>query len=710
MGTRLLTRLLGVVKQNPFLRRLLGKPYVVKHRAPPQVRRGKPLVSVVIPCYNYGRFLEEAIRSVHAQTLQDVEVIVVDDGSTDSYTLQVLERVREQGLAKVIRQVNRGLPAARNTGVRHAQGIYVCCLDADDTIAPTYLEKCVLVLEQDPQVGFVYSWVRIFGDEEGAWKMPLFDPGRLLVENIVSVAAVFRKRAWQEVGGYDEQMRSGYEDWEFWIRLTKRGWAGHRIPEFLFNYRRHGKTMYHDALRKHRQLVQFIKRKHPECQNVAQFWDWWHERHVRPRRVYRRPFANYWRASIRHPSLETPPVLLGVNRLTPGRTTRFALDLARALHPAYHVHVVTFEPNVVDKPDNEQEQELAHAWQSLFFATTPCVYQLPYYSLEMHRSALLRALIARHHIRLLINWNAHFLNTQIGFIRRQNPEIRVLGFPEELLGGEDGKETRKHIQEWDEWLCLTQACTHWARQTFRLPAERVHELFPGIDMQNMFNPQQIAREDLHRLQSQYGLARQSNPSTWIVGIGDPFDVLPSLEVASFVELLEEMAIPVVVLVMGIATNREGWTRLQPLWRQQTQFVRCIPAKVLSIQDALLHYALCDIWLIPPAARQKTERNHYWLAALCEALAMETLAIVPAMEETRQIAQYGQAVFLVGKNERQTYRQALEHVFTLMPSERARRKREARQQLQRAGFTLETTRKRLQVLLEKVLQPATTQGK
>ena len=158
--------------------------------------------------------------------------------------------------------------------------------------------------------------------------------------------------------------------------------------------------------------------------------------------------------------------------------------------------------------------------------------------------------------------------------------------------------------------------------------------------------------------------------------------------------------------MGIVINQEKWAHLQTLGKQDTRFVQCLPVPILNIQEALLHYALCDVWLALPVSEKRNQP--YWLAALSEALAMETLAIVPTIEETRQIAQYGRAVFLVDKDEMQEYRQALEYVLTLMPSERTHRKREARQQLQRTGFTLEETRRQLHVLLSRVLQPATKQ--
>ena len=220
-----------------------------------------PIVSVIIPCYNYGEYLEEAIDSALEQTLQDSEVIVVDDGSTDSYTVEVLAKL-DQPRTCVIHQANTGLPGARNTGIETAKGRYICCLDADDTLEGTYLEKAVTLLESRPDIGFAYSWVRRFGDADGVWEPEDFNLKNLLSYNHVSVSAVFRRQAWEAVGGYWDDMQPGYEDWEFWIRLGAEGYPGKLIPEHLLNHRRHERSMIDDAVEQHESLVQRIRQRH----------------------------------------------------------------------------------------------------------------------------------------------------------------------------------------------------------------------------------------------------------------------------------------------------------------------------------------------------------------------------------------------------------------------------------------------------------------
>jgi glycosyltransferase involved in cell wall biosynthesis len=201
-----------------------------------------PLVSVVIPCFNLGRFLDEAVQSALAQTLPDVEVVVVDDGSTDPDTRALLADYRPPR-TRVVRSENRGLPAARNLGIRSSQGPYVCALDADDRLEPTWLEKAVDVLRADPSLAFVSHWFRAFGDEQWDWTPQRCDLPSLLDSNTVNGAALVRREVLVAAGLFDESMREGCEDWELWLRVVKGGGRGAILPEMLYAYRRRPDSM-----------------------------------------------------------------------------------------------------------------------------------------------------------------------------------------------------------------------------------------------------------------------------------------------------------------------------------------------------------------------------------------------------------------------------------------------------------------------------------
>jgi glycosyltransferase involved in cell wall biosynthesis len=195
-----------------------------------------PRVSVVIPCYNHGRYLDEAIDSVLAQTFGDFEIVVVDDGSTDAFTVDLLRGYRREK-TRVLRTVNMGLAAARNTAISAAVGEYILPLDADDRIEPTYLEQAVAVLDRDPQVAIVYCRARLFGVVDSEWLLPEYSLERMLLDNVIFCSAVFRRSDWMVVGGYDPGMVYGWEDYDFWLGIIERGGQVVRLPDILFCYR-----------------------------------------------------------------------------------------------------------------------------------------------------------------------------------------------------------------------------------------------------------------------------------------------------------------------------------------------------------------------------------------------------------------------------------------------------------------------------------------
>ncbi len=199
-------------------------------------------VSVIIPCFNHGEYLAEAVQSALDQTCPPFEVIVVDDGSNETGTLSVLEDMSQSGI-NVIRTQNNGLAAARNNGIKVAQGDYILPLDADDRIAPGYLEKASSLLDKNPEVGIAYGRVELFEERSGVWEKPSFSEQLLLFENMIVACAMFRRKDWEAVGGYSKCMTFGWEDWDFWLSLIERGLVAACLPEVMFYYRIREKTM-----------------------------------------------------------------------------------------------------------------------------------------------------------------------------------------------------------------------------------------------------------------------------------------------------------------------------------------------------------------------------------------------------------------------------------------------------------------------------------
>jgi len=221
-----------------------------------------PRVSVVVTCFNLGEYVPEALASVKAQTLQEVETVIVDDGSTDAFTVARLDALAEDGW-RVLRTANRGLPAARNLGIRESRAEFICCLDADDSLRPPYLQKAVAALEANGRAGFVTCFYELFDGSEGRHCCPRPRLPRMLVRNEAVVASVFRREAWAAAGGYCESLPA-MQDWDLWISILEKGWEGELLPEVLFDYRIRAGSMYSETRKpaNYARIVAMIHARH----------------------------------------------------------------------------------------------------------------------------------------------------------------------------------------------------------------------------------------------------------------------------------------------------------------------------------------------------------------------------------------------------------------------------------------------------------------
>jgi glycosyltransferase involved in cell wall biosynthesis len=193
-----------------------------------------PAVSVVVPCFNGGRFLDGQTAALARQTFRDFEVIIVDDGSTDEPTIRKLAEL--EGRVRIVRQNNRGVAAARNAGIRTARADIVFTFDCDDSLEPEFLAETVTALRAArSDVGMAVTDSRLMGEASGVLPR-YFNRFDLLFSNTLSTALVLRKECWRAAGGYDETMREGYEDWEFSLRLVDAGFRAITIAKPLYIY------------------------------------------------------------------------------------------------------------------------------------------------------------------------------------------------------------------------------------------------------------------------------------------------------------------------------------------------------------------------------------------------------------------------------------------------------------------------------------------
>ncbi|MFQ4141750.1 glycosyltransferase [Chlorogloeopsis sp. ULAP02] len=201
----------------------------------------QPLVSIIIPCYNHAIFLKEAIESVVNQTYKNWECIIVNDGSPDNTSevaRSLIELYKNRKISLVEKQ-NGGLSDARNAGIRQSSGQYILCLDADDKIGTNFLEDSVVILQANPDVGFVYTDVQYFGAKNDQISYGDFNSNIFLRNNQATATSMFRREIFNQVGGFKTIMDGGLEDWEFWISAYENGWQGYRLAKACFYYRQH---------------------------------------------------------------------------------------------------------------------------------------------------------------------------------------------------------------------------------------------------------------------------------------------------------------------------------------------------------------------------------------------------------------------------------------------------------------------------------------
>lgn len=223
-----------------------------------------PLVSVVIPCYNDALYIEQSVNSALNQTHSNIEVIVVDDGSNED-TKKVLQKL-EPKITKLVTQENQGQSTARNVGIKTALGDYILVLDSDDFFEPSFCEKAIVQFEKDNTIKITTSYVKrlcLTG------KNDIFKPAGGSIINFMKYngatgSVIFKKKDWESVGGYDEDMKQGFEDWEFYIRLLQEDGYAYVIPEPLFNYRIKEFSTTSKANKIRSSLLQYIYFKHKD--------------------------------------------------------------------------------------------------------------------------------------------------------------------------------------------------------------------------------------------------------------------------------------------------------------------------------------------------------------------------------------------------------------------------------------------------------------
>ena len=228
-----------------------------------------PIVSVIVPCYNYAHFLPEALDSVLAQTYPHWECIVINDGSPDNTEEVALEYCKKDTRIKYFYKENGGHSSARNFGIKNSLGKYILPLDSDDKIADYFLEKSVKVLDSDSNVKIVCLETQLFGDSVEIVKMPHFDLRPLLIVNYLVNTCLYRKSDFEQTNGYDTSML-GFEDWDLWISILKKGGTAIEIPFIGYYYRKKEESIFNSFLKDEKRIFKDLLKLYTNHTDIYQ--------------------------------------------------------------------------------------------------------------------------------------------------------------------------------------------------------------------------------------------------------------------------------------------------------------------------------------------------------------------------------------------------------------------------------------------------------
>lgn len=228
-------------------------------------------ICVVIPCYNQDKYVKETIDSLKKQIYEDFHCIIVNDGSTDNSEEVILENIKDDKRFEYYKNENHGLSYTRNFGISKTNSKYILCLDSDDKISTSYIECAVRYLNKHSDVSLFYGNAVMFYDDGkmNFWELPAFSYSSIFNMNTIYCSCVYRRKDYERVGGYDESMKGGYEDWEFLVRLLYNNNNVYRTDDIVFYYRRHDDSMDNNTRKNAKEIKQYIINKNKNIYNTV---------------------------------------------------------------------------------------------------------------------------------------------------------------------------------------------------------------------------------------------------------------------------------------------------------------------------------------------------------------------------------------------------------------------------------------------------------
>ncbi len=432
----------------------------------------KPLISVIIPCFNYGKYVEEAINSVLNQTFHNFEIIVVDGGSTDGITHGILKNLDKPKTKIYFRDGRHLVGDNRNYGINRAKGKYICCLDADDMLEATYFEKALFYLETY-KYDVVYPSVQCFGEKDGIWHAsPTTFKNMMNIGNSVSTVAMFNKEAWQKSGGYkDWPIGEGHvpEDWEYWTRLMGKGYRFKNIRERLMYYRVNGIGLTAKNKTSYEEQRSVIYNENKDLLSKEY------------RKIRHRSNKNYYKVIDSCINLIQPKfkkrILLALPYMIIGGADSILLKIFRSLNNEYDITIITTIETPVEYGDNTTEYK----------KITDRIYHLRRFldNKEQMKDFVLY-LIESREIDIIFIVGCELVYHLLPEIVKKNKRLKVI----DQLFNEFGhlQNNRRYQDLINLNIVANEKIKDILIKDYKEDNEKIKVIMHGIDVENEFNP------------------------------------------------------------------------------------------------------------------------------------------------------------------------------------------------------------------------------
>ena len=416
-------------------------------------RVAEPYITVITPFFNTDAVFHETAQSVFQQSFQQWEWLIVNDASTDPCALAILNEYRERDprIRVIDLPENVGAGAARNAGVCAARGPYIALVDSDDMLEPTALEKWIWCFESYPEYAFVKGYSVGFGAQEYLWQKGFQGPKAFLLENSIDLTSMIRKSVFDQVGGYDQTIRDGFEDWEFWLRCANAGYWGYTIPEFLDWYRRRpshaDRWSNWDLGQRQQRFRAEMEQRYPKLWKSG--FPTIQPRHQKSYAVVpnQLPFRNALSKQRRR-------LLLMLPWLTLGGADKFNLDLLKLL-----VEQHQYEVTIVTTLEGD------HSWMPVFSNYTPDIFALHRFLRLVDYPRFLRYLIESRQIDTVLISNSYLGYLLLPYLRAHCPNTTFMDYihmeEEQWKNGGYPQASLNHAEQLDLTVVSSEHLKHW---------------------------------------------------------------------------------------------------------------------------------------------------------------------------------------------------------------------------------------------------------